>query len=412
MILENVGELQRAHSAVLAAARESSALETTKAFATHPANRDRIASAARERAPGLFQTEAPATVLFQDFDRIAREVTLAFYKSVIGPEVEPKNLIPTARLVAEHADRVEGHRVLRRYLQGDVSSEYRLFLGALDLSQSIEPSQTRDQLRAARTRMLEALPRYQEALRAFLEADRDRDRAEIVATRMAGGIRDDASGLKLSEVGHAAARQAQEALGAARAERLRDLDAAARPIIDRMRSAFPLLSSPEVAAQVGDVAAAHCGKLLDAREALHRAWPHIENLRLKMALVGTLFNDLNNNKENVSLVTQIKSIASQIMVLLRDTAHHSGLRAIPLRTWQRNGQHRHGFRSDGSWTGGIRRAFRRGTGPDRQVLLTRLSSVERTHRPRRANRDGHRARAARRSPGDSFDLNQSSRGGE
>ena len=322
LILENVGELQQAHSAVLAAARESSALETTKAFATHPANRDRIASAAREGAPGLFQIEAPATVLFHDYDRIAREVTLAFYKDVIGPEVEPRNLIPTARLIAEHADRLEGHKAVRRYLQGDVSTEYRLFLGRLDLSQSIEPSQAKERIRAARDRMLETLPRYQEALRAFLEADQNRDRAESVATRMAGGIRDDASGLKLSAAGHAAAKQAREELGAARTERLRELDAAAQPIIDRMRSAFPLLSVPEIAAQVGDGgdrAAAHCGKLLDAREALRRAWPHIENLRLKLALLGTLFTDLNNNKENTSLVTQIKSVASQIVVLIRDT---------------------------------------------------------------------------------------------
>ena len=182
LILENVGELQRAHSAVLAAARESSALETTKAFATHPANRDRIASAARERAPGLFQTEAPATVLFQDFDRIAREVTLAFYKSVIGPEVEPKNLIPTARLVAEHAESGQRSRGYTALSAGRRLQRVPPVPGALDLSQSIEPSQTRDQLRAASTRMLEALPHYQEALRAFLEADRDRDRAEIVAS--------------------------------------------------------------------------------------------------------------------------------------------------------------------------------------------------------------------------------------
>ena len=142
---------------------------------------------------------------------------------------------------------------------------------------------------------------------------------------MAGGIRDDESGLKLSGAGHAAAKQAHEASRAARAERRQDLDAAAQPIVDRMRSAFPLLSAPEIAAQVGgdgadsDRGAAHCGKLLDAREALHRAWPHIENLRVKMALLGTLFNDLNNNQKNAGLVTQIKSVASQITVLLRDT---------------------------------------------------------------------------------------------
>src|SRR5262249_12308292 len=157
--------------------------------------------------------------------------------------------------------------------------EYRLFLGALDLSQSVEPSQAKHELRAARALMLKALPRYQEALTGFLEADQNCDRAEIVATRMAGGVADEASGLKLSTAGHAAAKQAKEAASAAWAERLRDLDAAAQPIVHRMRSAFPLLHVPEIVAQVGDGGeriAAHCGKLLDAREALHRAWPHIE----------------------------------------------------------------------------------------------------------------------------------------
>jgi Zn-dependent protease with chaperone function len=321
LIMENVGELQQSHSAVLAAVRKSSAEESTKAFATHPANRDRIASAAREQAPGLFQLEAPATVLFHDYDRIAREVTMVYYKDVIGVEVEPANLIPTARLVAEQAERLEGHKALRRYLQGDVSPEYRLFLGPLDLSQPVEPPQAEDRLRAARAQMLEALPRYQEALTAFLDADRDRCKAVIVATRMAGGIRDEASGLKLTDAGHKAAKQAQAELGVVQAQRCQDLDAAAQPIVDRMRSAFPLLTLPEIAAQVGvgDRAAERCGKLLAARESLHRAWPHIENLRLKMTLLSVLFNDLGNNKDNVSLATQIKLIGSQISGLLGDT---------------------------------------------------------------------------------------------
>jgi hypothetical protein len=141
----------------------------------------------------------------------------------------------------------------------------------------------------------------------------------IVATRMAGGIRDEASGLKLNEAGHAAAQQAQKEQAALRARRLRELDDAAQPIVDRMRAAFPLLNVPAIAAQVGagDRTVEHCGKLLDAREALHRAWPHIENLRLNVMTSSALFNDLNDNSENHGLVTQIKAIASQIIGLLR-----------------------------------------------------------------------------------------------
>ena len=322
--------------------------ETTKAFATHPADRDRIASAARERAPGLFQIEAPATVLFHDYDRVAREVTLVFYKNVIGQEVEPRNLIPTSRLVAEQSDRLEGHKAVRRYLQGDVSSEYRLFLGAIELSQSIEPSQAKDQLRAARARMLEALPRYQEALKAFLEADQNRDRAEIVATRMAGGIRDDASGLKLSAAGHAAAKQAREELGAARnraTPRSRrggttnrrphavGLSAALRARNRRRRPATAATPPP------------HAAGSYSMREKRSVAPGRTSKICVsKWHLLGTLFNDLNNNKENTSLVTadQVGRLANHGPAARRTC--QSGRRALPLRTWQRNDQHRHGFR--------------------------------------------------------------------
>ena len=320
LILENVGELQQAHSAVLAAARESSARETTKAFATHPANRDRIASAARERAPGLFQIEAPATVLFHDYDRIAREVTLAFYKNVIGPEVEPKNLIPTARLVAEQADRLEGHKAAATVSAG------RRLQRVPPVPRGRSTSRNRSSRRkpktnfcAARTRMLEALPRYQEALTAFLEADRE--------SRQSGDRRDaDGRGnpgrRERPEVERGGPCGGKAGKRGARCGPRRAAPGTRRGgTTDRRPHAVgvsaPVRARNRRAGRRGVTAPPHTAASYSiARESLHRAWPHIENLRLKMALLGTLFNDLSNNKENTSLVTQIKSIASQIMVLL------------------------------------------------------------------------------------------------
>ena len=203
--------------------------------------------------------------------------------------------------------------------------------------------------------MLEALPRYQEAPRAFLEADQDRDRAAIAATRMAGGIRDDASGLKLSAAGHAAAEQAREVpygppSGSGISTRRHDRSSTA------CGSAFPLLSLPEVAAQVGDPAAAHCGKLLDGPEASIAPRPlHRESASQN----GT--GEYSFQRPATTTRTRAWSPRSgrsprRSWCCSRDT-HHSGRRAIPLRTWQRDGQHRHGFRSGSPWTGGFRRAF-------------------------------------------------------
>src|SRR5262249_972913 len=47
-------------------------------FDTHPAHGERLASARREAAPGVFHLEGPATQLFKDFPRTSRAVTLDF----------------------------------------------------------------------------------------------------------------------------------------------------------------------------------------------------------------------------------------------------------------------------------------------------------------------------------------------
>jgi Zn-dependent protease with chaperone function len=59
----------------------------TSFFDTHPADGDRLASARRENAPGVFHLDGPATQLFKDFPKTSRAVSLDFYREVIGKRV-------------------------------------------------------------------------------------------------------------------------------------------------------------------------------------------------------------------------------------------------------------------------------------------------------------------------------------
>lgn len=59
-------------------------LERTKTFDTHPSAGDRIRRARQVGEPGLFQLEAPARCLFNDFDAASRLVTTMHYADDLG----------------------------------------------------------------------------------------------------------------------------------------------------------------------------------------------------------------------------------------------------------------------------------------------------------------------------------------
>ena len=58
-------------------------------FATHPADKDRIAAAQRENAPGIFRLELPATLLFSDFEELAAAVSPKLYRRALAMTALP-----------------------------------------------------------------------------------------------------------------------------------------------------------------------------------------------------------------------------------------------------------------------------------------------------------------------------------
>jgi Zn-dependent protease with chaperone function len=97
---------------------------------THPAERDRIASARREDSPGLVQLETPAQALFDDFARLSRSVTAAHYAQLIGCEINGRALIATSDLVEKQAQDLEELHALHCFFQGHLGLAHLLFPAA------------------------------------------------------------------------------------------------------------------------------------------------------------------------------------------------------------------------------------------------------------------------------------------
>ncbi|MBA4147761.1 MAG: M48 family metalloprotease [Verrucomicrobia bacterium] len=83
---------------------DSIGLNTTGIFDTHPSAGDRIRCARQMNEPGIFHLDAPATILFQNFDIISQQVTQLHYSDDLGIPVELAKLVPVQSEKAEEPE--------------------------------------------------------------------------------------------------------------------------------------------------------------------------------------------------------------------------------------------------------------------------------------------------------------------
>jgi hypothetical protein len=87
----------------------------TGLFDTHPSDAARIRRCRRANEPGIYRVERPATSLFSDFALTAKEITFAFYVSVLGTRVSRDRLVPTEQQTRKQKDEQASLRAARRY---------------------------------------------------------------------------------------------------------------------------------------------------------------------------------------------------------------------------------------------------------------------------------------------------------
>jgi Zn-dependent protease with chaperone function len=76
----------------------------TRFWDTHPTERERIANIRRESPKGIFSLDEPATALFTNFEELAKNTTLRFYRGLYGPYVPKAMLVPRTQQTSEMRD--------------------------------------------------------------------------------------------------------------------------------------------------------------------------------------------------------------------------------------------------------------------------------------------------------------------
>jgi len=90
----------------------------TGTFDTHPSTADRIRAVEAAALPPLMDDNAPASVLFSEFEGLCRSASLTFYEEALGTPVDPRSLVAADLALAEREALSDRGRAVREFFFG------------------------------------------------------------------------------------------------------------------------------------------------------------------------------------------------------------------------------------------------------------------------------------------------------
>ena len=147
------------------ALRDMQRAQKTGLFDSHPADHERIKNARLERTDGIWSMpeeleNCPASVLFDDFDRLCRISTLEFYQARLGEEFDKRRLTSTNELVSERDAEFEAREALDRYFQVHLPIMQPLPLSDTASEQPASAKESVQRVRESREALLKSVPEY------------------------------------------------------------------------------------------------------------------------------------------------------------------------------------------------------------------------------------------------------------
>jgi Zn-dependent protease with chaperone function len=278
----------------------------TGLFDTHPGDKDRIVSAEAERAPGVFRSDLPATVLFRNFDAAARNVTWDFYCDVFETPVPQSSLVPVEELLKKTDEEQVVAEARERFFQGTFQFLRPLRLASATLPRSPDVSIEQDRLHAARQAMSAHAEEYRSAVARYdaLEAKA----LEALAT--AAVYRADVRPRKPVGSSHGSMNEAAQAHSRARDQmgRMdRELEPYESAAAQRLLSALTILMDRRSGQRIeqGELMQEQAQKLLPIVGLVSAHLPGVIELRSSQAVLSALLGHLEGNESHQSLIGEI-----------------------------------------------------------------------------------------------------------
>ncbi len=293
--------------------------EKTQWMATHPADKDRIARAKHENVPGVFQLDAPASALFNNFDQTCAEVTRDMFQEIFGDELKPNMLVPVEHLVSHKAAAKEADLALKRML-GNYFRVPRQMKFSLNQDRPIDESSAMQSLTSVRTRMIDLLPAYSLLSKEFDEVDSNWLLCHQVEALLGLGAKLDQKNFavpvsSIIDVQAAAVEHRQ------RLAKLHDeLQPLEKSFEKRVAAAAKLLHSPTIKHSLGEAESTELALRMKAvvltLVPVQAAYREIAEIRNRMAAVGLALQMIGgkniDEKTSQNLMGQLNILGSDV----------------------------------------------------------------------------------------------------
>ena len=299
--------------------------ESTSWFSTHPSDKDRVANAQRDKAPGVFQFDGRAEQLFANFSQLSREVSEGLYREALGDDFKAERLIPVAQVVARQVSQHEEVAAGEAYFGAALNQLRTLDLSGAEANESDEIPPTDIQSAVAELADLRAaVERDQPAcLEVFKEYDAADTRwmlAEQASALISGGLKVKADDFHLEASNPTAAKAAIEAASTQLCELANKLAPLERAVKRRFELEMHLHDDAKFAECLPE-----CEKLSQEAKRLQvvsgeisRHWPAVLELRNDQASLSILLQHLQSNQTNEQLRSAIQAKMSSLTTQMRE----------------------------------------------------------------------------------------------
>lgn len=329
LIMANVGQIPAELRAKL---QQSIAESRTRLLDTHPSDKDRIARARREKAPGVFHSDRPAHILFSDFDALARNVTWDVYCGIFGVKFRREAMHPTEELLARQSKEDEARRALVRYFQGAFSPLRPLPLAGQLPAAAADPRACAARLRTERQRMLQLKPTYEKSFATYDQADTHTIEADQAVALGKADFKVRRADFSLDLTSLTTASRVRREAGECQERTGRELAEFEKAAAGRLSAALALLQVPQVGAKIDDAAAwlKQCERILPALKAISTELPWLLTMRNEHAVLGILLSRIQGNERNEQLIVGIERAADALATSVRERRNQLDVVRYPL----------------------------------------------------------------------------------
>ncbi|MBK8978741.1 MAG: M48 family metallopeptidase [Planctomycetes bacterium] len=279
---------------------ESLDRETVGRFDTHPRTVDREAAARAIGDDGVFAIDAPARILFDDFERLCRDATARHYRERLGRGLRDAELVPVAAYAAEQGAEDERRRSLRRYFFGTLSVMRAVALPAGLPGAPPDPRAVGARIRDLRGALRDGADRTRELTVALVACYDRRSVLGVAGAYVKAGRRIDPAGFGLPDAKASTIARAIADVDAAIPTARAELDAVAGRDEERLALALSMLQVEKVASRVDGAQAlrAEVAGLLPAAVAIGRVLGDLADLRGELNVLGRLGAELRTEADH------------------------------------------------------------------------------------------------------------------